>query len=113
MPHSNRMDLIKRSELPEWLQRKFGTASKLAAALGTTRQTSYNLLTGRTHPNDETCKKLGLDPVYLIETPEQRRQMSTLEQFLNSRTQTEAISAAAAKLLREHGIDAWEDLKRS
>ena len=107
------MDLIKRAELPEWLRRKFGTASKLAAALGTTRQTSYNLLSGRTIPNDETCEKLGLDPVYLIESPEKKRQMSTLEQFLSNRTQAQAQSAAATKLLQEHGAAAWEDLKAS
>jgi hypothetical protein len=107
------MDLIKRSELPAWLRRKFGSASKLAAELGLTRQTSHNLLTGRTIPNDETCRKLGLDPVFLLQAQEKKRPMSTLDQFLSNRAHSHASSAAAAALMQERGAAVWKELQQA
>jgi hypothetical protein len=107
------MDLIKRSELPAWLLRKFGSANKLAEELDLTRQTSYNLLTGRTIPNDETCRKLGLDPVFLLEPVERKRQMSTLEQFLANRGLERTGSAEATTLLQERGATFWKELQEA
>lgn len=107
------MDLIKRSELPAWLLRKFGSAGKLAAELGLSRQTSHNILSGRTIPNDETCRKLGLDPVFLLQTTETRRQMSTLDQFLSKRADARANSAAAVSVMQERGAAVWKELQRA
>jgi hypothetical protein len=107
------MDLIRRSELPDWLLQRFGSASNLARALGISRQTSYNLWNGRTIPNDETCRKLGLDPVFLLETSEEKTHMSTLDQFLIKRAHARTDSEAAAKLLRERGAAIWKELQQA
>lgn len=79
------MALLRSSELRPWLLERYGSASVLAAALGTTRQTAHNLLTGRTLPNLETCAKLGLRPAFVCEEAEGAREMASLDQYLAQR----------------------------
>lgn len=114
------MDLLKRSELPAWLLKKFGSASALAAALNVTRQTAHNLITGRTIPSYETCERLGLDPAFLLMDKEKTRTMSSLDDFLSKREHerrqqslgTEA-ALAKAQLVAERGAGMWEVLKQT
>ena len=79
------MSLLKRSELRAWLLKKYGSASALAAALGVTRQTAHNLLTGRTIPSYENCEKLGLSPAFLLRETEETGGMTNLDEFLMQR----------------------------
>ena len=80
-----RMALLKRTDLPGWLSRKYGTAIVLAKALGVTRQTAHNFLSGRTLPSYENCHKLGLDIAFLLREEEGTRGMMDLSEFLTQR----------------------------
>lgn len=77
--------LLRISELRPWLLERYGSASVLAATLGTTRQTAHNLLTGRTLPNLETCAKLGLSLAFVYEEAEGATEMTSLDQYLAQR----------------------------
>src|SRR5580700_6168087 len=106
------MDLLKSSELPAWLLERYGSASVLAKALGTTRQTAHNLMTGRTIPSYETCKKLGLEPMFMQMLTRSSDEMDTLEDFLLKRSsQASKLEAEQAKvrLLNERASGAWTD----
>lgn len=81
------MALLRRSDLPAWLSKKFGSSGTLAAALGVTRQTAHNLLTGRTIPSYENCEKLGLSLAFLPRETEGTREMTDLDDFLLWREQ--------------------------
>jgi hypothetical protein len=114
------MDLLKRSELPAWLLKKFGSASALAAALNVTRQTAHNLITGRTIPSYETCERLGLDPAFLLTGRERTQAMSSLDDFLSKREherRQQSLGAetelAKVRLLTEHSAGMWEELKEA
>jgi hypothetical protein len=118
--YSKMMDLLKRSELPAWLLKKFGSASNLAAALNVTRQTAHNLITGRTIPSYETCERLGLDPAFLLTEKEKTRTMSSLDDFLSKRDlvrRQQSLGAEAelarARLLAEHSTEMLEALKEA
>ena len=107
------MDLLRRSELPAWLQARFGSASELAAKMNVTRQTAHNLMTGRTIPSYETCEKLGLDPVFMLRTAEERRKMSTLDDFLAQRERERQHQGGAARILSEKGPRMWDQLQEA
>ena len=107
------MDLLRRSELKHWLSAKFGSANGLAKALNMTRQTAHNLLHDKSIPSYETCEKLGLTPVFLLEPPEEKRKMSTLDQFLAKRQQTSTDADMKNRLLRERGVQMWDELKQA
>jgi hypothetical protein len=114
------MHLLKRSELPAWLLKKYGSASYLASALNVTRQTAHNLITGRTIPSYETCERLGLDPAFLLTDKERERTMSSLDDFLSQRENERrqkslGAEAAAVKvlMLTERGAGMWEQLKEA
>ena len=111
------MDLLRRAELPAWLLKEYGSARGLATALGVTRQTAHNLTSGRTIPSYDNCERLGLDPVFLLTKPEERRTMNTLDEFLAKRNQNRheatVASATAARRLSEEGLAAWEGLLES
>ena len=81
------MALLRVSELRPWLLQRYGSASALAAALGVTRQTAHNLLTGRTLPSAENCEKLGLSPAFLVREKEGTKEMTNLNDFLMQRDQ--------------------------
>jgi hypothetical protein len=81
------MALLKRSDLPAWLLKKYGSSGALATALGVTRQTAHNLLTGRTIPSYENCEKLGLSPAFLFRETEGSKEMTDLDDFLMRREQ--------------------------
>jgi hypothetical protein len=57
----------------------------LATALGVTRQTAHNFLTGRTMPSYENCEKLGLIPAFVVRETEGTGEMSNLDEFLMQR----------------------------
>lgn len=111
------MDLLKSSELPDWLLRRFGTASALAAALGVTRQTAHNLITGRTIPSYETCEKLGLNPAFLLAERESQQKMISLDDFLSNREHQRGVQGLMAEtgmgkapLQSERGSAMWKEL---
>jgi DNA-binding XRE family transcriptional regulator len=87
------MALLKRSELPVWLVKKYRSATALATALGVTRQTAHNLLTGRTIPSYENCEKLGLSAAFLVRETEGTVEMTTLDDFLMRREQSRLIGS--------------------
>jgi hypothetical protein len=94
--------LLRLSELRPWLLQRYGSASALAAALGVTRQTAHNLLTGRTLPNLENCTKLGLSPAFVLEEAEGAREMTSLDQYLSQRD----LDRRSAGLLSEADLNA-------
>ena len=111
------MDLLKRSDLPAWLLGRFASASALAAALGVTRQTAHNLITGRTSPSDKHCEALGIIPAFLLPEREATRDMQSLDQFLSIRRhgrKREGVTAGAelskAPLGSERGTAMWKGL---
>jgi hypothetical protein len=109
------MDLLKRSELPAWLLKRFGSASVLAATLNTTRQTAHNIITGRTIPNYETCEKLGLELVFLLAEKRRSEEMVNLDDFLSRRAEQAGIAEVEQnkiRLLREKGFAMWNDLQQ-
>lgn len=77
--------LLRLSELRSWLLQRYGSASALAAALGVTRQTAHNLLTGRTQPSYENCAKLGLSPAFVIQEGKGTEEMTSLDNYLVQR----------------------------
>jgi hypothetical protein len=77
--------LLRLSELRSWLLQRYGSASALAAALGVTRQTAHNLLTGRTLPSYENCAKLGLTPAFLVQEGKGTEEMTSLDNYLVQR----------------------------
>lgn len=77
------MALLRRTELPIWLSKKYGTSTALANALSVTRQTAHNLLTGRTIPSYENCEKLGLGLAFLVRETEGTREVTNLDDFLS------------------------------
>jgi len=79
--------LLRLSELRPWLLQRYGSASTLAAALGVTRQTAHNLLTGRTLPSYENCAKFGLSPAFVVQEGKGTREMTSLDNYLVQREQ--------------------------
>ena len=111
------MDLLRHTDLPAWLLRKFGSASALAAAMGVTRQTAHNLITGRTIPSYETCEKLGLYPAYLLAKKETQQVMISLDDFLSKREHDRSLQGVMAEtrigkapLESERGGAIWKEL---
>lgn len=107
------MDLLRRPELQHWLLAKFGSARELAKVLQMSRQTAFNLLNGKTIPSYDTCERLGLTPVFLLESPEERRKMNTLDQFLAKRQAKNSDADLKDRLLRERGVQMWDELKQA
>jgi hypothetical protein len=110
------MDLLKRSELPAWLQQRFGSVGALAAALNTSRQTAHNLFTGRTIPSFETCQKLGLEMVFMETKERGEGDMDNLDDFLTKRklnVSMEMANQERLRLLREKSSEAWGDLQQA
>jgi transcriptional regulator with XRE-family HTH domain len=107
------MDLLRRPELQHWLLAKFGSASELAKELKMTRQTAFNLLNGKTIPSYDTLEKLGLTPVFLVESPEEKRKMNTLDQFLSKRQEKNTDADMKNRLLRERGVRMWDEFKQA
>ena len=110
------MDLLKRSELPTWLLQRFGSASSLAEALGVTRQTAHNLITGRTMPSYETCERLGLDPVFMLRERRDSGSMDSLDSFLSKRNelaQSSVLAQRNAQMLRGHSSQMWSELQQA
>jgi hypothetical protein len=105
--------------LHAWLLKKYGAASSLAAALGVTRQTAHNFLTGRTIPSYENCEKLGLLPVFLLREKEGTMEMSNLDDYLARREQDRRhggpMSEAQlnAVLLSERGASMWKEVREA
>lgn len=83
-PYILNMALLRRSELPVWLLKKYGTASALATAIGVSRQTAHNLLKGRTIPSYENCERLGLSPAFVSQETE-GSVLTGLDDFLAER----------------------------
>jgi hypothetical protein len=111
------MDLLKCSELPAWLLRRYGSASNLATALGVTRQTAHNLVTGRTIPSYENCAKLGLDPAFLLTEKERKKETISLDDFLSKREHDRGLQREMAEtgmgkapLQSERGGVMWKQL---
>jgi hypothetical protein len=111
------MDLLKHTDLPAWLIRKFGSASAVAAAMGVTRQTAHNLISGRTVPSYETCEKLGLYPAYFLAEKETQQEMTSLDDFLSKRENDRGLQGVMAEtgmgeapLESERGAAMWKDL---
>lgn len=96
------MALLRLSELRPWLLQRYGSASVLAAALGVTRQTAHNLLTGRTLPSYENCEKLGLSPAFVVQEGKGTRDMTSLDNYLVQREQ----DRRSAGLLSDADLDA-------
>lgn len=91
------MALLRLSELRPWLLQRYGSASALAAALGVTRQTAHNLLTGRTLPSQQNCEKLGLSPAFLVRETEGTKEMTNLNDFLMQRDQMRRSEGMASE----------------
>src|ERR1017187_7030427 len=113
------MEMLRRTDLSAGLLERFGNASALAAALGVSRQTAHNLITGQTKPNDRHCEKLGIIPGYLLPEEETKRNMQSLDDFLtirgHDRRQEGAMEEAelsGAPLSNERGIAMWKGLIR-
>jgi hypothetical protein len=111
------MDLMRRSDLPAWLLWRFGSASALAAALGVTRQTAHNLITGKTSPNNKHCEKLGIIPAFLLQERKIRRGLQGLDDFLlvrgRDRRKDDAMSEpelGKTPLSNERGAAMWKGL---
>ena len=77
------------------------------------RQTAFNLLNGKTIPSYDTLERLGLTPVFLIESPEEKRKMGTLDQFLAKRQAKNADANLKDRLLRERGVQMWNELRQA
>jgi hypothetical protein len=111
------MELLKNTDLPAWLLERFGSASAVAAALGITRQTAHNLITGRTSPNDKHCKELGIVPAFLVSEKGIRRGMQSLDDFLSARSRDRRQDDVKARtelsnspLSSERGTAMWKGL---
>jgi hypothetical protein len=111
------MEMLQRTDLPAWLLERFGNASALAAALGVSRQTAHNLITGQTSPNDRHCEKLGIIPAYQLPERETKRDMQSLDDFLSIRghdLRHEGAMVVAelsgAPLSNERGTAMWKGL---
>lgn len=55
---------MKRAELKTRIKTQYGSCAAFADAVGVTRQTVSNVVTGKTFPRNPIvwCEKLGLDP---------------------------------------------------
>ena len=111
------MEMLQRTDLPAWLLERFGNASALAAALGVSRQTAHNLITGQTSPNDRHCEKLGIIPAYQLPEKETKRDMQSLDDFLlirghDLRQEGAMVEAelSGAPLSNERGTAMWKGL---
>ncbi len=108
------MEILQRTALSAWLLKRFGNAGALAAALGVSRQTAHNLITGRTNPNDKHCEKLGIIPAFLLPEKEIKRDMQSLDDFLSVRVRQEGAMVEAessgAPLSSERGTAMWKGL---
>jgi hypothetical protein len=111
------MEMLRRTDLSAWLLERFGNASALAAALGVSRQTAHNLITGQTRPNDRHCEKLGIIPAYLLPEKEIKRDMQSLDDFLSirghDRRQEGSVVEAelsGTPLSNDHGTAMWKGL---
>ena len=111
------MEMLRRTDLSAWLLERFGNASALAAALGVSRQTAHNLITGQTRPNDRHCEKLGIIPAYLLPEKEIKRDMQSLDDFLSIRGRDRGHEVAmveaelsGAPLSNERGAAMWKGL---
>jgi hypothetical protein len=111
------MEILQRTDLSAWLIERFGNAGALAAALGISRQTAYNLITGQTSPNDKHCEKLGIIPAFLLPAKEIARGMHSLDDFLSIRGQDRSregvmagVELSKAPLPSERGTAMWKGL---
>jgi hypothetical protein len=110
------MDLLKRSELPVWLQQRFGSAGALAAELNVSRQTAHNLFTGRTVPSYENCQRLGLEVMFMEMQERSKTDMENLDDFLAKRKQNASMERAnqeQLRLIREQAFPAWGSLQET
>jgi len=108
------MEILQRTDLSAWLLKRFGNAGALAAALGVSRQTAHNLITGRTNPNDKHCEKLGISPAFLLPEKEIKRDMQSLDDFLSVRERHAGAMVQAelsgSPLSNERGTAMWKGL---
>jgi hypothetical protein len=111
------MELLNSTDLSAWLLTKFGNAGHLATALGVSRQTAHNLLTGQTSPNDKHCEKLGIIPAFLVPERETRPGMQSLDDFLSIRGRDRTRNAVvtgpelnSSPLSSEYGTAMWKGL---
>jgi hypothetical protein len=111
------MEILRRADLSAWLHKRFGSAGALAAALGVSRQTAHNLITGQTNPNEKHCEKLGIIPAFLLPEKEIKRDMQSLDDFLTIRGHdrrqegaTVEAELSGAPLSNERGTAMWKGL---
>jgi hypothetical protein len=111
------MEMLQRRDLSAWLLKRFGNAGALAAALGVSRQTAHNLITGQTSPNDKHCEKLGIVPAFMLPEKETRRDMQSLDDFLSIRGHDRRLEGAMVEadlsgtpLSNERGTAMWKGL---